>query len=98
MNKESKFPLSLSQKKKKELICYSLKSRKEIKTPDRQFLSNLTQIIIHVLYELFLTFSPSQQAVRSHGLRSRHLRLITLITERVLLSPPAPLVSPAIST
>ena len=88
----------MSQKKKKELISYSLKSRKEIKTPDRQFLSNLTQIIIHVLYELFLTFSPSQQAVRSHGLRSRHLQLITLITERVLLSPPALLVSPAILT
>ena len=88
----------MSQKKKKELTSYSLRSRKEIKTPGRQFLSNLTQIIIHILYELFLTFSPSQQAVRSHGLRSRHLQLITLITERVLLSPPAPLVSPAIST
>ena len=88
----------MSQKKKKELISYSLRSRKEIKTPGRQFLSNLTQIIIYIHYELFLTFSPSQQAVRSHGLRSRHLQLITLITERVLLSPPAPLVSPAILT
>ena len=84
--------------KKEELISYSLRSRKEIKTPGRQFLSNLTQIIIYILHELFLTFSPSQQAVRSHGLRSRHLCLIKLITERVLLSPPAPLVSPAIST
>ena len=88
----------MSQKKKKELRSYSLRSRKEIKNPGRQFLSNLTQIIIYILYELFLTFSPSQQAVRSHGLRSRHLQLITLITERVLLSPPASLVSPAILT
>ena len=64
MNQESKILLSLSQKKKKELISYSVISRRKIKTPGRQFLSNLTQIIIHVLYELFLTFSPSQQAVR----------------------------------
>ena len=62
------------------LTSYLVNSRQEIKTPDLQFLSHLirvlSQITNHFIYLFYLTSSPSQLAVRLHGLRSRHLCLI----------------------